>query len=391
MINVAGSPHSPDVGTRSLPRMSDGAKTAPEPGVEPTFRKVFDEHARFIWRSLLGSASPRRTCPTPASRSSWFSTTASVTSPKGARCGRSSTASVCASPPTFAGARIAGANGSAPSRRSDRRRRRPRGGPPIGRPWRRWRPRSTGCRRPSARSSSSTRSKSSRWARSPALSAVPADRLLAAARRAEHRGRDAGRAPERNGGIEVKALSNPERLRSAAARGSLLERGLTMARGRGPTDAELSALGTSLFGGAVGGGALLERTARAGARPATTAGSAGWRTLDSDEGSNRAGRRLRRRRRDGRGLASDARDPTRGPGPVSVGHGEKGCAGDRSAGAGRDPDARREGAATLLDGGGFGAPAGGRANRHRPLPRPTKSWCCWGRPSARFRRIPTSR
>ena len=34
--------------------MSDGAKTPPESGVEPTFRKVFDEHARFIWRSLLG-------------------------------------------------------------------------------------------------------------------------------------------------------------------------------------------------------------------------------------------------------------------------------------------------------------------------------------------------
>jgi RNA polymerase sigma-70 factor (ECF subfamily) len=34
--------------------MSDGAKAPPESGVEPTFRKVFDEHARFIWRSLLG-------------------------------------------------------------------------------------------------------------------------------------------------------------------------------------------------------------------------------------------------------------------------------------------------------------------------------------------------
>jgi RNA polymerase sigma-70 factor (ECF subfamily) len=53
MINPARFPHSPDVGTRSLPRISDGAKP-PEPGVEPTFRKVFDDHARFIWRSLLG-------------------------------------------------------------------------------------------------------------------------------------------------------------------------------------------------------------------------------------------------------------------------------------------------------------------------------------------------
>jgi len=72
----------------------------------------------------------------------------------------------------------------------------------------------------------------------------------------------------------VKNASDPERLRSTAARGSRLERGLTMARGRGPTDAELSALGASLFGGAASGD-----LARAGAKPSATAGSAGWRTI----------------------------------------------------------------------------------------------------------------
>ena len=35
------------------------------------------------------SASPRQTCPTPASRSSWCSTTASGIWPRGARCARS--------------------------------------------------------------------------------------------------------------------------------------------------------------------------------------------------------------------------------------------------------------------------------------------------------------
>ncbi len=77
----------------------------------------------------------------------------------------------------------------------------------------------------------------------------------------------------------MKDVNDPKRLLSAAARGSLLERGLTVARGRGPTDAELSALRSSLFGGAAAGGAILEPAARAGAKPATTAGSAGWRAL----------------------------------------------------------------------------------------------------------------
>jgi len=77
----------------------------------------------------------------------------------------------------------------------------------------------------------------------------------------------------------VKNANDPERLRSAAARGSLLERGLTMARSRGPTDAELSALGATLFGGAAPGGSPFERPAEAGVRPTTTAGSTGWRTI----------------------------------------------------------------------------------------------------------------
>ena len=77
----------------------------------------------------------------------------------------------------------------------------------------------------------------------------------------------------------MKNASDPERLRSAAAPGSLLERGLTMARSRGPTDAELSALGGALFGGAAPGGSPFERPAEAGARPTTTGGSTGWRTI----------------------------------------------------------------------------------------------------------------
>jgi hypothetical protein len=52
-----------------------------------------------------------------------------------------------------------------------------------------------------------------------------------------------------------------------------------MARSRGPTDAELSELRANLFGGAAAGGALLERAARASAKPASTAGSSGWRAL----------------------------------------------------------------------------------------------------------------
>jgi hypothetical protein len=77
----------------------------------------------------------------------------------------------------------------------------------------------------------------------------------------------------------VKDLNDPQRLLSAAARGSLLERGLTTARSRGPTDAELGALRASLFGGAAGAGALVERPASAGAAPAAKVGSAGWRAL----------------------------------------------------------------------------------------------------------------
>jgi hypothetical protein len=77
----------------------------------------------------------------------------------------------------------------------------------------------------------------------------------------------------------VRNASDPERLRSAATRGSLLERGLTAARGRGPTDGELSALGASLFGGAAPGGLPFERTAGAGSRASTTAGSTGRRTI----------------------------------------------------------------------------------------------------------------
>ena len=77
----------------------------------------------------------------------------------------------------------------------------------------------------------------------------------------------------------MKDVSDPERLLSAAAQGCQLERGLTMARSRGPTEAELSALRASLFGGAAPGGAILKRAARAGAKPATAAGSAGWRAL----------------------------------------------------------------------------------------------------------------
>ncbi len=77
----------------------------------------------------------------------------------------------------------------------------------------------------------------------------------------------------------MKTASDPERLRSAAARGSLLERGLTMARGRGPTDAELNALGTTLFGAAAPGGSPFARPTGTGARPSKTAGSAGWRTI----------------------------------------------------------------------------------------------------------------
>ena len=34
--------------------MSDGGKKPAESGVEPAFRKAFDDHARFVWRSLLG-------------------------------------------------------------------------------------------------------------------------------------------------------------------------------------------------------------------------------------------------------------------------------------------------------------------------------------------------
>ena len=77
----------------------------------------------------------------------------------------------------------------------------------------------------------------------------------------------------------MKDVSDPKRLLAATVRGSVLERGLTMARDRGPTEAELSALRASLFGGATGGAALVERTARAGARAGRTAGSTGWRAL----------------------------------------------------------------------------------------------------------------
>ncbi len=34
--------------------MSDGGRKPAEPGVQSAFRKVFDDHARFVWRSLLG-------------------------------------------------------------------------------------------------------------------------------------------------------------------------------------------------------------------------------------------------------------------------------------------------------------------------------------------------
>ena len=77
----------------------------------------------------------------------------------------------------------------------------------------------------------------------------------------------------------MKETSDPKRLLSDAARGSVLERGLTMARGRGPTDGELSALRASLFGGAAAGGAIVAGAARAGAKPGPTVGATGWRAL----------------------------------------------------------------------------------------------------------------
>lgn len=77
----------------------------------------------------------------------------------------------------------------------------------------------------------------------------------------------------------MKEMNDPKRLLSAAARGSRLERGLTMARSRGPTEAELSALRASLFGGAAAGGAIVAGAARAGAKPGPTVGATGWRAL----------------------------------------------------------------------------------------------------------------
>jgi RNA polymerase sigma-70 factor, ECF subfamily len=57
VINTTPTLHSLDVGTRSLPRMADGAGKPSSPVVAsegPAFRRAFDDHARFVWRALLG-------------------------------------------------------------------------------------------------------------------------------------------------------------------------------------------------------------------------------------------------------------------------------------------------------------------------------------------------
>jgi hypothetical protein len=69
----------------------------------------------------------------------------------------------------------------------------------------------------------------------------------------------------------MKELGSPKRLGLLAAPGSQLERGLTMARDRGPTEAELRALTATLFGGAAAG---IGTTAEAGGI-GTTAGAGG--------------------------------------------------------------------------------------------------------------------
>ncbi len=259
--------------------MSDGAKP-PEPGVEPTFRKIFDDHARFIWRSLLGLGVAEADVPDASQqvfvvlhdrlgdlakgcplRTFVYGICLRVASDFRRRahrrrerlCAESPERSTETTPEGLAADREALA---ALETALDRL-------PP---PQREVFVLYENRRAPDGRDRARSR-----------LS--PADRLLAAARRAKHRGRNLGRASEPNGGLEVKDVNGPERLLSAAARGSRLERGLRMARGRRPTDAELSALRAGLFGGAAGAGALLERSARAGAKPGTTAGSSGWRAL----------------------------------------------------------------------------------------------------------------
>lgn len=56
MIKAAGSVHSRGVAARSQPRVAhDGPRpSAPTADPGPAFRKAFDEHARFVWRALLG-------------------------------------------------------------------------------------------------------------------------------------------------------------------------------------------------------------------------------------------------------------------------------------------------------------------------------------------------
>ena len=55
MIIRTASVHSIDVVTGSLPGVlpPDGAETSVG-SVRPSFREVFDGHARYVWRSLLG-------------------------------------------------------------------------------------------------------------------------------------------------------------------------------------------------------------------------------------------------------------------------------------------------------------------------------------------------
>jgi len=56
VINPARSLHSWDVATRSQPRVaSDGRKqSAVTSDVETAFQQAFEEHARYVWRALLG-------------------------------------------------------------------------------------------------------------------------------------------------------------------------------------------------------------------------------------------------------------------------------------------------------------------------------------------------